>query len=115
MNRYLKDERDRILAAATASKDPTVKQALDKLIFTVSLAHDQEFIDWASTAVFTSGCTITIPATEQSVTYQLTWNDSEMQVFSMPFQTSVFEYGHLYDVDSPMPGVILKKDNFLSD
>ena len=35
---------DDLLEAAKISNDPTVKQALDKLLFVVSIAHDKEYI-----------------------------------------------------------------------
>lgn len=111
MDKQQQEERDRLLEAAKASKDATVKEALNKLLFTVSLAHDEEFIEWASAGTYSSGCTITVPARDQATTFQLAWNDSAMQVFSMPFQVATFEYGHLYDQLTPLPGVILQKDN----
>ena len=113
MDRRLKEERDRLLEAAKISKDPTVKEALNKLLFTVQLAHDDEFVEWAGTATYTSGCTITIPKSEHQTTFQLAWNDDTMQVFSIEYQVASFEYGHLYDTNTPMPGVILKKENNL--
>ena len=110
MDKRQKEERDELLEAAKVSKDPTVKQALDRLLFTVALAHDQEFVHWANEGTYSSGCTITIPSTEHQTTFQLTWNDEAMQVFAMEFQVATFNYGNLYNANSPMPGVILKKE-----
>lgn len=110
MDKRIKEDRDRLLEAAKVSKDPTVKEALNKLLFTVQLAHDEEFVEWANAATFTSGCTVTVPRSEHTTTFQLAWNDAEMQVFSMEYQVATFEYGHLYDMNTPMPGIILKKD-----
>ena len=113
MDKRQKEERDQLLEAAKASKNPTIIAALDKLLFAVALAHDEEFIHWASTATYSSGCTITVPRSEHNTTFQLAWNDAKMQVFSMDYQVETFEYGHLYDQRTPMPGVILKKENKL--
>jgi len=110
MDKRLKEERDRLLEAAKASKDPTVKEALDKVLFVTKLAHDEEFVEWANSAYFSSGCTVTVPAREHTTTFQLAWNDFEMQVFSMEYRVAKFEYGHLYDTNTPMPGIILQKD-----
>ena len=113
MDKRIKEERDQLLEAAKASKDPTVKQALEKLLFTVQLAHDDEFVHWANAGTYSSGCTVTVPRTNNTTTFQLTWNDEQIQVFSMEFMVATFEYGHLYDSRSPMPGVILQKENNL--
>lgn len=110
MDKRQKEERDLLLEAAKKSKDPTVKSALDKLLFTVALAHDDEFIHWASEGHFSSGCTVTVPSSDHTTTFQLCWNDAEIQIFSMEYQVATFEYGHLYDHNSPMPGIILKKE-----
>lgn len=111
MDKRIKEDRDKLLEAAKASHDPTVKQALDKLLFTVQLAHDNDFIHWANVSTYSSGCTITIPKIEHTTTFQLAWNDMEMQIFSMEFQVATMEYGHLYDARTPMPGMILQKEN----
>ena len=113
MDKRQKEERDQLLEAAKKSKDPTVKSALDKLLFTVALAHDEEFIHWASIGHYSSGCTVTVPSSNHNTTFQLTWNDEEMQVFSMEYMVETFEFGHLYDDNSPMPGVILTKEDAL--
>ena len=113
MDKRIKEERDELLEAAKASNDPTVKQALDKLLFVVKLAHDSEFVHWANEGTYSSGCTVTIPSMEHTTTFQLTWNDEVMQVFSMEFIVATFEFGHLYDTNTPMPGVILQKENNL--
>jgi len=113
MDKRQKEERDQLLEAAKVSKNPTVEEALDKLLFTVALAHDQEFVHWASEGTYSSGCTITVPRTEHQTTFQLTWNDEAMQVFAMEFQVATFNFGHLYHTNCPMPGVVLKKDNNL--
>ena len=110
MDRWHKEQRDRLLEAAKISKDPTVQGALEKLLFTVSLAHDEEFVDWANQATYSSGCTVTVPRSDTQTTFQLAWNDYQMQVFSFAYCVETFEYGHLYDTNTPMPGVILKKD-----
>lgn len=110
MEKRQKEERDRLLEAAKASNNETVKEALDKLLFTVALAHDEEFIQWASVGTYSSGCTVTIPAIEHATTLQLAWNDEKLQIFAMEFCVETLEYGHLFDERTPMPGVILRKD-----
>ena len=104
------EQRDQLLETAKVSKDPTVKAALEKLLFTVSLAHDKEYITWANESYFQSGCSITIPAMEHATTFQLHWDDVKMQIFSMEFQIMQFDYGHLYNKSDPIPGVYLLKD-----
>lgn len=114
MNKEQKEKRDELMEAAKVSKDPTVTKALEKLLFAVSLAHNEDYIKWANQGTFHSGCTITIPATEHTTTYQLTWNDETMQVFSIEYQVASIQYGHIYDQKDPIPGIILIEDkNFL--
>lgn len=104
------DQRDQLLEAAKVSNDPTVKMALEKLLFTVSLAHDKEYIEWADKSHFQSGCTITVPSMSHDTTFSLTWNDTQIQVFSIEHQIVMFPYGHLYNVNDPLPGVILNPE-----
>ncbi len=105
------EQRDKLLETAKLSKNPTVKAALEKLLFAVSLAHDKEYITWANGSYYQAGCTITIPAMEHATTFQLHWGDKRMQIFSTEYQVMEFEYGHLYNQTDPIPGVYLIKES----
>lgn len=116
MSKKREEQIDQLLQTAKISKDPTVRQALEKLCFTVALAHDREYIE-GSGLYHTSGCCITVPARTEDTTFQLTWNNAEMQIFSMAYQVASFQYGDIIEMTNggrkttaPLPGIILVED-----
>lgn len=101
---------DELLEAAKISHNRSVKQALDKLLFTVSIAHDKEYIERANDYYFHSGCTITIPQVAENVTMQLVWNDEEIAVRSTEHCFAQFKYGSMIEENDPVPGIILQEE-----
>ena len=110
MNKKNKENVDQLLEAAKVSDNQAVKQALDKLLFTVSLAHSKAYIEAANNYHFHSGCSITIPRSEQDITMSLVWNDNEIAVRTMEHCYQQFTYGNLIDENSPLPGIYLVED-----
>ena len=98
---------DQLLEAAKTSHNGAVKQALDKLLFTVSIAHSTAYIKDANEYHFHSGCTITVPRSDNDITMSLVWNDNEIAVHSRNYCYTQFTYGNLIEKDDPMPGVFL--------
>ena len=106
-----KDNRvDELLEAAKTSHNSAVKQALDKLLFTVSIAHSKAYIENANQYHFHSGCTLTVPRSDTDTTMNLVWNDEEIGVHSMEHCFVQFRYGNIIQKDDPVPGVILIED-----
>ena len=101
---------DELLTAAQASKDTTVKQALSKLLFVVSLAHDKEYIERANSYHFHSGCSITVPRSHEQVTMCLVWNDNTMCVRTRDYQHAEFTHGYLLQEGDPVPGIVLVEE-----
>ena len=99
-----------IIEAAKTSHNTEVKQALEKLLFTVSMANSKAYIEDANSYHVPSGCTISIPKSEQDITMSLVWNDEEMAVRTMEHCYMQFTYGHLLNKDDPLPGVYLIED-----
>jgi len=102
-----KDKVDQLLEAAKTSHNRAVKQALDKLLFTVSITHSKAYIEDANQYNFHSGCTVTVPRSDSDVTMSLVWNDKEIAIHSMNHCYTQFTYGNLIEKDDPMPGVFL--------
>jgi len=100
---------DELLEAAKASNDPTVKQALHKLLFVTSLAHDKDYIERASMYHFHSGCTVTIPRSDYT-TLSIVWNDEDVAIHTTDYQYVQFRYGNLINENTPLPGVVLIED-----
>ena len=100
---------DELLEAAKASTDPTVKQALNKLLFVTSIAHDKDYIENASKYAFHSGCSITIPSANHT-TLNVMWNNDEIAIHGMEYQWIQFKYGQILNDKTPLPGVILVED-----
>lgn len=105
-----KNRVDKLLEAAKTSHNSAVKQALDKLLFTVSIAHDKAYIERANQYHFHSGCTITIPRSDTDTTMSLVWNNEEMGVHSKGHCFTQFRYGDMVAEHDPVPGVILTED-----
>ncbi len=105
-----KTKKDRLLEAARISNDPTVQQALDKLLFVVSIAHDADYIERANTYAFHNGCTITVPRTEENFTMTLLWNEETISVRTRNCQYAEFRHGHLLQQGDPLPGMILNEE-----
>ena len=100
---------DELLEAAKVSTDPTVRQALNKLLFVTSIAHDQEYVERANLYYFHSGCTVTIPYAE-NLTMNLVWNDEDIAVHTTEYQYATFKYGQMLYEHAPLPGIILIED-----
>lgn len=109
MDKRIKENHNQLLEVAKISKDPAVQTALNKLLFTVSLAHNKKYIELSNLLCYHSGCTITIPSRNAFTTIQLTWNNEKIQVYTEPYQIQTFNYGHLAKRGSPFPGIILKE------
>lgn len=107
MDKRIKENRDQLLDIAKVSKDPTVQKALNKLLFTVSLAHDKEYIALNDSIYYHSGCTITIPAREHQTIMQLIWNNEKIQIFSIEYKIQTFNYGNITKIGNPLPGIVL--------
>ena len=103
---------DELLEAAKRSTDPTVKQALNKLLFVTSLAHDKEYVERSNQYHFHSGCTITVPHADHT-TFQMVWNDKEIAIHSMEYQYCQFKYGNMLSDKTPLPGMILIEDKII--
>jgi hypothetical protein len=101
---------DELLTAAKTSDDPTVKQALDKLLFVVSIAHDGDYIERANRYHYHNGCSITVPRTHENFTMTLAWNGEDMSVRTRDYQESHFRHGHLLQAGDPVPGIILVEE-----
>ena len=101
---------DELLEAAKASHNSAVKQALDKLLFTVSIAHSTAYIEDANNYYFHSGCTVTVPKSDSDTTMNIVWNDVEVGVHSVGHCFVQFKYGHMINKDDPIPGVYLIED-----
>lgn len=101
---------DELLEAAKISNDPTVKQALDKLLFVVSIAHEKDYIERANSYHFHSGATITVPGTHDNFTMTVIWNNESIAIRTRDYQHTEFKYGHLLQKGDPVPGVILVED-----
>lgn len=105
-----KNRVDELLEAAKTSHNGAVKQALDKLLFTVSIAHSTAYIEDANNYHFHSGCTLTVPRSDTDTTMSLAWNNEEIGVHSMGHCFVQFRYGSTLQKDDPVPGVILIED-----
>ena len=101
---------DDLLEAAKISNDPTVKQALDKLLFVISIAHDKEYIKRANSYHFHSGCSITVPNTHENFTMSMVWNHEHIAIHARDYQFTEFKFGHMLQDGDPVPGVILIED-----
>ena len=110
MDKKIKENHDKLLEVAKTSKNPTVQNALKKLLFTVSLAHNKEYIELENLMIYHSGCTITIPKRDHFTVIQLTWNNEKIQVYSEPYQVQTFNYGHLAKLPGVFPGITLKEE-----
>jgi hypothetical protein len=101
---------DELLTAAKVSNDETVKQALDKLLFVVSIAHDKDYIERANTYAFHSGCTITVPRSEENFTMTLLWNEETISVRTRDYQYGELRHGHMLQQGDPVPGMVLNEE-----
>lgn len=110
MNKKNKESVDQLLEAAKISNNSAVKQALNKLLFTVSIAHSKAYIEDANNYHFHSGCTVTVPRSDTDITMSLVWNDKEIAVRTMEHCYTQFNYGNIIEKDDPLPGVFLIED-----